>query len=233
MDNCFAALLADLNERIERNPILTGFNLPELARPSVRLVTQRVPYARVRMGESRVGGTPDVVPDFQWPRWAPHNRRDDKFGQQWTPERPAPLGFIAQIDLGDLPRIDDALPDSGWLYFFYDRYCEPWGFDPADRGSCRVIYENCDRSLLERAKAPGDANPEHMAQPCIVKAQPELTLPDDLPEIEYGTEAYEAYRRLAAPLANRYRRRGAWMDVGRCRPAIFLDPKARLKLATI
>jgi uncharacterized protein YwqG len=33
-----------------------------------------------------------------------------------------------------------------------------------------------------------------------VEASPELTLPDDLPEVKYGTDAYEAYRRLCEEL---------------------------------
>lgn len=200
MDTYREALFGDLSARIERNPILPEFNLPEIAQPSVRLVTQRVPYGRIGLGESRIGGTPDVVPGFQWPRWAPPKQRDDKFGQLWKPDQPAPLGFIAQIDVADLWRIDDTLPESGWLYFFYDRYCEPWGFDPADRGCCRVIYVNCDRSVLKRENPPGDADPEHMAHPCIVEAWPELTLPDGLPEVKYGTDAYEAYQRLCDEL---------------------------------
>jgi|SRR5579871_1171022 len=200
MDTNLEALLGDLHERIERNPILAGLSLPKMARPSVRYVTHRAPYGRIAMGESRIGGVPDVPPGFQWPRWAPPKQRDDKFGQPWKPDRPTAMGFIAQIDLGAVPSLDDALPNSGWLYFFYDRYCEPWGFDPADRGCCCVIYENCDRSVLERAKPPGDADPEHLAHPCIVEAWPELTLPDDWPGIKYGTDAYDAYRRLCDEL---------------------------------
>jgi Domain of unknown function (DUF1963) len=95
-----------LSERIERNPILVAFNLPEIARPSVRLVTQRVLHGRIGMGESRIGGTPDVVPGFQWLRWAPAKQREDKFGQRWKPDGPAPMGFTAQIDLADLPRVE-------------------------------------------------------------------------------------------------------------------------------
>jgi len=95
-----------LSERIERDPILAAFNLPEIAWPSVHLVTQRVPHGRIGMGESRIGGTPDVVPGFQWPRWAPAKQRDDKFGQRWKPDGPAPLGIAAQIDLGNLPRVE-------------------------------------------------------------------------------------------------------------------------------
>jgi uncharacterized protein YwqG len=162
----------------------------------VRLSTRRVPYARIGIGDSRIGGIPDVPSGFEWPRWAPSRQRDDKFGQPWHPERPVPHGLIAQIDLSAVPHLDDLLPSCGWLYFFYDRYCEPWGYDPADRGCCQIVFVACDRSKLVRMEPPSDADAEHIAYPCLVETWPELTLPDNLPEINYGTRAYEAYRAI-------------------------------------
>ena len=189
-------LFRTLSNRIASEPGLAGLDLLRFAIPSVRLATEQVPLARINIGESRIGGIPDVPAGFEWPRWSPARQRDDKFGQPWYPDKPAPLGFIAQIDLSALPRVDDALLGTGWLYFFYDRYCEPWGYDPADRGCCRVFFADGDRSDLVRVEPPPDADPEHMAQACRVEAWPELTLPDDLLEIEYGAETYEAYQRL-------------------------------------
>jgi uncharacterized protein YwqG len=196
MDNQIQALLQTLRERIAADSRVDGLNIASLARLSVRLATQRVPYARIEIGESRIGGAPDVPADFVWPRWSPPEQRDDKFGQAWRPDIPTPLGFIAQIDLSTLPQVCDVLPSSGWLYFFYDRYSEPWGFDPADRGCCRVLYVNCDRSRLVRTEPPTDADPEHIAFPCLLETWLELTLPDGLPEIEYGTAAYDAYQEI-------------------------------------
>jgi uncharacterized protein YwqG len=189
-------LFRSLRQRIDTDAELPRLDLQSLARPSVRLATQRVPYARFETGASRIGGVPDVPRGFEWPRWAPAKPRDDKFGRAWRPEGLAPLGFIAQIDLAAIPQIDDLLPDSGWLYFFYDRYCEPWGFDPADRGCCRVMYSDAARTALIRADAPDDADPEHIEYPCQVEAWPELTLPDCPPDLEYGTAAYAAYHKL-------------------------------------
>lgn len=186
-------LVASLRSQIASNPSLAGFDLVSVARPSVRLATQRVPYARIAIGGSRIGGVPDVPPGFEWPRWSPSKPRDDKFAQPWRPDGAAPLGFIAQINLSDIPHVDDSLPATGWLYFFYDRYCEPWGFDPADRGCCRIIYVDSDRATLKRAEPPPDSDPDHLAESCLVEAWPELTLPDYLPNLEYGTSAYEAY----------------------------------------
>src|SRR5262245_57271787 len=126
-------LFDDLRKRLAADPELAGSDLLSLARPSVRLATVLTPHERLDIGESRIGGTPDVPPGFEWPRWTPSRRRDDKFGQPWQPAGPSPLGLIAQVDLSAMPRVDDLLPSKGWLYFFYDRYCETWGFDPADR----------------------------------------------------------------------------------------------------
>ena len=193
-------LFTSLRSQIASDPSLPRLDLVSLAMPSVRLATQRVPYARLRMGESRIGGIPDVPPAFEWPRWLPPKPRDDKFAQPWRPNGAAPLGFIAQLDLSDTPQVDYSLPATGWLYFFYDRYCEPWGYDPADRGCCRIIYADCDRSDLERAEPPTDADPDHVAEPCVLEAWPELTLPDDLPDLEYGTPAFDAYSGLCGKL---------------------------------
>ncbi len=89
--------------------------------------------------------------------------------------------------------MDDLQPNSGWLYFFYDRYTEPWGFDPEDRGSCRVVYADCDRSELTRAELPSDMESEHVAAPCRVEARLELTLTDYPEELEDDDDAYDDY----------------------------------------
>jgi hypothetical protein len=80
MDTDLEALFRDLTARIERNPLLAGFNLPAIAQPSVRLVTQRAPYGRIGIGGSRIGGTPDVPPGFEWPLWVPPKERNDMAG---------------------------------------------------------------------------------------------------------------------------------------------------------
>jgi uncharacterized protein YwqG len=200
MNTNLERLLKQLRDRVAANPELSELNLPQIARPAVRLVTRQVPQAQFSLGESRIGGTPDVPRGFEWPRWLPSKQRDDKFGQPWHPNVAAPLGFIAQIDLSAVPKVDDSLPNSGWLYFFYDRYCETWGFDPSDRGCCRILYADCERSELGRAMLPSDADSEHVAHPCKLQAWAELTLPDDLPDLEYGTPIYEAYRELSDDL---------------------------------
>ena len=202
MNTGIESLVNSLRSRVTADPNLERLDLLSLVRPSIRLTTQRVPCAQIELGASRIGATPDVPPGWEWPRWMPSKQRDNKFGEPWRPDKPAPLGFIAQIDLSTLPQVDDMLPSSGWLYFFYDRYCEPWGFDPVDRGCCRVAYANSKRASLSRVQPPSDADPQHMASPSLVTAWPELTLPDKLAGIEYGTPTYEAYRQLCDDLTS-------------------------------
>jgi uncharacterized protein YwqG len=199
MERDVAELVEAFQRDVAANPDLKGFDVASMVQPSVRLSTRRVPHALIGLGASRLGGIPDVPRDFVWPRWVPLKPRDNKFGARWQPLEPTPLGFIAQFDLSDLPRVDDDVPNSGWLYFFYDRYWEPWGFDPNDRGCCRVVYASCDRTELLRMPPPPDANAEHTAEMCAVEAWPEVTLPDAFADIEYGTPEFDAYRRAIEP----------------------------------
>jgi uncharacterized protein YwqG len=193
MNDVLDALFRDLDARVAKEPLLAGLNLRSTALPSVNLVTKR---SQVAIGASRVGGTPDVPPGFQWPRWRPPADAVDKFGQPMAAGGPLPLGFVAQIDLSEVPRISDTLPETGWLYFFYDRYCEPWGFDPADRGCCRIMYASCDRSELQRTEPPDDADPEHVAECCAVSARPFLSLPSEMESVEFETPTYDAVESL-------------------------------------
>jgi len=73
---------------------------------------------------SRLGGRPNLPKDIPLPVWQ---------GQ--------PLSFIAQFDLADLPAACGlALPRSGSLFFFYDDYTQPTGYDPKDKGGALVFY---------------------------------------------------------------------------------------------
>jgi uncharacterized protein YwqG len=150
----------------------------------------------LKLGESRIGGLPDVPPGSEWPLWLPPLGRDNKYGEPYRPEKPVPLSFIAQIDLQAVSEMYDDLPDTGWLFFFYDRYWEPWGYDPADRGCCRILYANCDRSELMTTEPPVNSDPEHLAEACSVEASLEWNLPDNLENNVYRTSVYEAYNAL-------------------------------------
>lgn len=74
---------------------------------------------------SRLGGRPNLPRRTKWPTW-----RDE------------PLAFVAQLDLGAIPKISGLqLPDKGSLLFFFEGGQDSWGFSPEDRGSGRVLFD--------------------------------------------------------------------------------------------
>ncbi len=201
MDPIVEQLQTALRSDVAKSRYLSSYPLDSLALPSIRLMTESVAQIELGLGESRIGGLPDVPPKFVWPRWKPRLPRQDRYNAIWDPEDPQPLSFIAQIDLDSLPSIDNALPSRGFLYFFYDGFCEPWGFEPNDRGSCRVMYFDIDREDLSRAKYPADLPEEFRYSPTRVSTSIELTLPnyaDDIPEKPPASEKYQDLRESLA-----------------------------------
>jgi uncharacterized protein YwqG len=78
------------------------------------------------VGRSRFGGWPDLPQSMNWPVW--NNE---------------PLTFIGQFRMTETAPYDSDgdLPQTGWLYFFYEaNEQQVWGFDPDGRGAWRVLY---------------------------------------------------------------------------------------------
>ncbi len=86
--------------------------LISLLRPAIALSATRTEDAQIPLGASKFGGAPDVPPDFEWPVW-----------------NGKPLGFLAQINLEEVEPFDveNQLPKSGLLSFFYDFQEWPFG----------------------------------------------------------------------------------------------------------
>ena len=126
----------------------------ELARPSIALEPRRT-RARLPLGASRLGGTPDLAAGFVWPRWGDRA-----------------LSFLAQIDLADVPE-NDRLPREGRLAFFYEAEEQPWGFDPGDRGAAHVEYIDAAAGLAPVA-APRGAT---VFAPCSLSFSATVDLP--------------------------------------------------------
>lgn len=138
----------------KRDPLL------RLVLPAVRFFTD--PATRLSLGESRIGGAPDVSGDFRWP----------EFGGQ-------PLAFIAQLNLAQFASLLPAgeLPLAGWLLFFNDARQQNWGFDPKDRGSAIVAYVPPD-AVLQRIAVPESLDEQGRFSPCAVRdLRVVLTLP--------------------------------------------------------
>jgi uncharacterized protein YwqG len=124
-----------------------------LARTSVRLTAGTQDDA----AGSRLGGSPDLPPDFEWPTYG---------GRE--------LDFVGQVNLERVASLvpDSPLPRHGLLLFFYDMLRKPSGVAPWHRGSCRVVH------VADLASLRGDEarSPEFPELPLMLSA--ELTLPN-------------------------------------------------------
>lgn len=138
--------------------------LPQ-AFPSIRIETTRVSEKDLKIGQSKVGGRPDLPKTIDWIT-IPAN--DDFI---------TPLPFIAQVDLAEVSQYDvnELLPKKGMLYFF------------ADEIGGRVFYL-ANKSNLERKNYPEDLTPtppleiaEYRFEPCSVTFVPEVNFPVNIP----------------------------------------------------
>ena len=114
-------------------------DLMSLLLPSIRMKTERAKDESIAVGESRIGGLPELPDGAAWPYW-----------------KGAPLAFLAQIRLADLVDSGEktALPSTGQLLFFYDPHQSAGGFDPADAGSGKALYFNATRHLKRLTPPP-------------------------------------------------------------------------------
>ena len=119
--------------------------IKEAVRSSVHIELESAGDENIAIGVSKMGGLPDLPKSVDW------------FRQELTD---IPLSFICQINFAEVKPydIEDKLPVSGILYFFYDCSMDgmPWGFDPKDADGKVVFYYDGDLSELERKEAPED-----------------------------------------------------------------------------
>jgi len=135
------------------------------ALPSLRL---RPTAGRRDHFETRLGGPPLLPVPEPWPRV------DGR-----------PLAHVGQIYLPDVGAEGASLglPTHGILTFFYDASEQPWGFDPADRGSWRVDW----RTDLEGLSIP--------ERPSELHQRDRFTAVPMQPELEWTVPGFDAYER--------------------------------------
>src|SRR5947208_1783134 len=99
-----AAILVPIYGAMAREPeilMILGPLLGQVARPCIRLTPSRE-AKRPRIAYSHFGGAPDLPESVSWPTLN---------GEY--------LIFLAQISLGEMPRLTKSLlPQNGMLYFF-------------------------------------------------------------------------------------------------------------------
>jgi uncharacterized protein YwqG len=112
----------------------------KLAKPCARIISTRVDSMdAIPLGASRLGGLPDLPPDYQWKN-----------------HRGIPLTFIGQFRLSEIAPMDveGILPPTGWLYFFYESTEQPWGSDQTERTAWDVHYLPDESAPLKRTSHP-------------------------------------------------------------------------------
>lgn len=144
--------------------------------------------SKIPVGASKIGGKPDLPSKFEWPT-----------------ARDFPLIFLAQIALSDVPQLEETppLPQSGLLSFFFDAEEQPWGFDPKDSGSWKVVYTpNVDD--LSRREFPDDFFPESEFKACRLSLSRSLSLPSweraAAHALDLNEEEMNAYEEVALQL---------------------------------
>jgi uncharacterized protein YwqG len=118
--------------------------LERIGEPVLKFRTLPETKNKLPLGSSKLGGNPDLPVGISWPV------NDGR-----------PLDLLVQLDLAELPKrfVEGALPERGWLYFFYDLKQRPWGFDVSHRHGWRVLFYDGDRKILGRRSRPDATHP--------------------------------------------------------------------------
>jgi uncharacterized protein YwqG len=172
---------------IEKAKISDADSIISRLEPSIRLRARKCSLSNLEIGESRIGGTPDLPSNFQWPSWIAYEPTMKGPGKDIGIRL---LDFIAQINLSAIEGLlpSSPLPDRGTLYFFYDLENQPWGFSPRDKQGARVYYTELPPEQLQRTESPAG---ESKSQVCKLETELQWTLTDvmeiDVPEKESDT----------------------------------------------
>lgn len=108
-------------------------------RPEVRIALTHVEEDLIGIGESKIGGNPDLPMNVEWPI---HNN-----GKK--------LAFLAQLNFNEISSELTNMPDSGILYFFYDEAQEFWGDSKDGSDSFRSLYVKDTSNLIRRSAPEG------------------------------------------------------------------------------
>lgn len=162
----------------------------ETVRPSIKITTTRCNQNQIKIGESRMGGEPDLPVNFVWPEWQiPAD--DTSYG--WPESNrttPTPLDFIAQINLSELASYpgSEQLPKNGFLYFFYLIDSRAWGISTRDKGSSSIAY--FPGSSLELSRQSPPENVTNLTHPSSVVFETIWSIEDSLIVTDEDFEAY-------------------------------------------
>jgi uncharacterized protein YwqG len=130
---------SDLKSRFNEYEIGSAWKKIEpYLKPSIHLKFQPTDESGIPLGSSKAGGYPDMPETIEWPM--------ENSGR--------PLAFISQINCREIKPFDinNELPNTGILLFFYSYSEETWGAEPSNSDTFKIIYidDNCESSLVRR-----------------------------------------------------------------------------------
>jgi uncharacterized protein YwqG len=160
-----------------------------MIQPSIRLVTEREAENKLGIGQTKLGGQPDLPANIEWPYWKKY-----------------PMSFIAQINLKEMTtiqKINDFQQTSGIIYFFYTAYPEAI-YEEADfynnPKTSKVLFYDGEMEHLVRTQPPKELLNGLQFFSARVMPRLEWTVPDsDSFEVNEGLglsrddENYEKY----------------------------------------
>lgn len=173
-------------------------NFEPLLRNCIRLQLQPIEEDQIFIGQSKIGGLPDLPADIVWPNETVVEQEKEKvlffFSKGNAVKKVKPLSFIAQINLEEVASCDteELLPKSGMLYFFYNAEQDAWGFDPNDKQKFKVLYWNGDLSDLNRIPYPDTLGDDARFKAAALFPRQEISLPSmESGQINFFTEEEE------------------------------------------
>lgn len=186
--------IEEFKDRLEANGLEKYFDkLKPLLRNTVRLYQEVIDEGKISIGQTKIGGKPDLPPEISWVTETNIIETTEKkfliFKSKKEETVTKPLSFIAQMNLSEIAQFDteNLLPITGLLYFFYSAEQEVWGFDYKDKNKFKVIYWNGDFTNLKRTEFPTDLSEYSCFKPSSVELKSEISLPS------YGHEVYEDF----------------------------------------
>ena len=109
----------------------------KLLKPEIRIKLNQVNESEIKIGQSKIGGRPDVPENFEWP----------------TDSKGKHLVFLAQFNFEEISNEEIDLPQQGMLYFFYSEDQEFWGYSKEGSDAYRTIFVSTALNL-KRAETP-------------------------------------------------------------------------------
>lgn len=126
-------------------------------------LTPVLDYNDIPPGASRIGGTPDLPESINWPA--------DNKGNY--------LSFIGQLNLQQLKPYDtyNILPDTGYLFFFYDANQGMGGYSPEEKHLFRVIYFGGVEEDLRFPDFPESLSENAQYYACALSIEKQISMP--------------------------------------------------------